>query len=95
MKLSKLLSFILLSIVTSSLLFAQENLVEITDVYAEEIQAAGFTLTSEQNVSIEATTISPRRNHRDFHFSYAWILNSESRELVWELSEADPEDRDH
>ena len=94
MKLIKLLSFILLSIVTSSLLFAQENLVEITDVYAEEIQAAGFTLTSEQSVSIEATTISPRRNHRDFHFSYAWILNSESRELVWELSEADPEDRD-
>jgi len=77
----------------SSFLSAQDNLVEMTDFYAEEIQMAGFALSADQTVSIETASISPRRNHHDFNFSYAWILNADSRDLVWELSEADPEDR--
>lgn len=93
MRLFKFTIFFLFSFSISSLLLAQDNLVEINGVYAEEIQVAGFTLNSEQSVSIEANTISPRRNYRKFNFSYAWILNSESRDLVWELSEAEPEDR--
>jgi hypothetical protein len=93
MKYFKISIFTLFTFIISSIVFAQDNLVEVTNIYAEEIQVAGFTLTSEQSVSVEATTITPRRNHRDFHFSYAWILNSDSREMVWELSEVDPEDR--
>jgi hypothetical protein len=87
-------------IFTMSLLFfatslsAQDDrLVDLSGFYAEEIQIAGFTLDSDQTISIEAATISPRRNYREFHFSYAWILNSDSREIVWELTEADLEDR--
>jgi hypothetical protein len=87
------LSSIVLSLCVVSLFAQDGNLVNISEVYAEEIQVAGFTLSSEQNISIEAVTIAPRRNYRDFHFSYAWILNSDSRELVWELSDAEMEDR--
>jgi hypothetical protein len=93
MKLFKISLFFLFSFVISSFLLAQENLVEFSDFYAEEIQMAGFTLPSEQNISIETASISPRRNHHEFNFSYAWILNADSREVVWELSDVDPEDR--
>jgi len=93
MKIFKISLFFLFSFFLSSFIYAQENLVDMTDFYPEEIQVAGFTISSDQSVVIEAQTISPRRNHRDFHFSYAWILNAESRELVWELADEDPEDR--
>ncbi len=52
-----------------------------------------FTISTKQDVSIETAVISPRRNNHEFNFSYAWVLNADSRELVWELSEAKPEDR--
>jgi hypothetical protein len=74
---------------TTSLSAQGDKLVNLSGFYAEEIQVAGFTLDSDQTISIEATTISPRRNYREFHFAYAWILNSDSREMVWELTEAD------
>lgn len=93
MKVFTFLLFLLFSFALSSFLFAQENLLEMTDFYAEEMQVSGFTLSTEQDVSIETAVISPRRNHNEFNFSYAWILNADSRDLVWELSEADPEDR--
>jgi hypothetical protein len=71
MRIFNLSLFFLFSFVISSLLLAQDNLVEISGVYAEEIQVAGFTLNSEQSVSIEANTISPRRNYRKFNLSEA------------------------
>ena len=87
-------SIFLFPLILSLSLYAQDKLVDISEVYSEEIKIAGFTLASEQNVSFKASTIAPRHNYRNFHFSYAWILNSETRELVWELSDAEIEDRD-
>ncbi len=91
--LSAYIFMIPLLILSTSLSAQDERLVELSGFYAEEIQIAGFTLDSDQTISIEAATISPRRNYREFHFTYAWILKSDSREIVWELKEAELEDR--
>jgi len=93
MKLFKVSIFFIFLLVITSFLSAQENLVEMTKFYPEEIQMAGFTLSSEQNVTVKTTTISPRRHYRQFNYTYTWILNSDTRDLVWELSETDAKDR--
>ena len=94
MKIFNTCIFLMSLLVFITSLSAQDvRLVDLSGFYAEEIQIAGFTLDSDQTISIEAATISPRRNYREFHFAYAWILNSDSREIVWELTEADLEDR--
>jgi hypothetical protein len=77
--------FLLFSIVINSHLFAQEKLIEFSDFYSQEIQRAGFTLNTEHNIVIEGAVISYRRNYHNYHFSSAWILDADSRELVWEL----------
>ena len=87
-------TILLFLIMLSLSVYAQDKLVDISEVYSEEIQLAGFTLPTEQEVSFKATSIAPRRNYRNYNFSYAWILNSDTREKVWELSDEEIEDRD-
>jgi hypothetical protein len=69
-------------------------LVDLNKFYAEEINLAGFTLNTDQEVTIEVKIISARRNYRTYHFSSAWMLNSDSREVVWQLRDKEPEERD-
>lgn len=71
-----------------TLIFSQDKtLVEITDIYPEDLRVAGFELTSKQDIEIEATGFI-YRNFGDFLFlGNAWILDSESREVVWDLSD--------
>lgn len=86
--------FILTLCISFSLLAQDDYLVDISKVFPEEIQITGFAISSEQDVKVKAAIISPRRNYREFHFSYAWILNAETRELVWELKNGEIEERD-
>ena len=67
-------------------LFAQDVLVELKEIYPEEIRYAGFTLSSEQELDVEA--IGPHRRGRYGMYASAWILRSDDREVVWELSDA-------
>ena len=86
--------FLLFSLMLNPYLFAQEKLVEFNDLYPEEIRRAGFTLSTEQNIVIEGAVISSRRNYHNYHFSSAWILDADSRDLVWKLSRNDRHRKD-
>jgi len=92
---NKLISVITLSLIlTPFIIFAQENnLVEMTDFFPKKIAVSGFILTSSQEISIEASALTSNRSRRSLPFSDAWILNSETRDLVWLLSEEDDNDR--
>ncbi len=75
--------------------FAQKTvLTDLKDFYPEDIQFAGFKVSASTNLQIDVAVLQPRRSDRDILFSYAWILNSDTREKVWEVFDADPQDRE-
>ena len=81
--------FIAFSFLDLTLIFAQEKtLVEITDIYPEDLRVAGFELQSKQEIEIEATGFNYRNYDHNVFFGNTWILNSESREVVWDLLES-------
>lgn len=67
--------------------FAQSNvLVELNKIYPEELRWQGFALDSEQEIQIDAAGVymDEGRDER-LMFGYCWILNAQSREVVWEF----------
>ena len=81
--------FLVISFLIPTLIFSQDNtLVEIMDIYPEDLRVAGFELTSKQDIEIEATGFNYRKYDHNLFFGNAWILNSDSREVVWELLES-------
>ncbi|UCG52743.1 MAG: hypothetical protein JSW58_04110 [Candidatus Latescibacterota bacterium] len=82
----------LLVIVLAAPVVAQEEvLIRIEQLDVAEIKLGGFILDRNQEVSIEAVGFRDRGIGRDFRFSNAWILDAESRKVVWTLREADSE----
>ena len=72
--------------------FAQKDvLVDIHKIYPEEMEVAGFELNRDQDVQVEAVGLSYRGRRYDFMLGTAWILNAETREVVWELPAAETE----
>ncbi|MFQ6112848.1 MAG: hypothetical protein ACE5NG_02035 [bacterium] len=68
---------------------AQDDiLAEIRDILPEEIKIEGFRLAAEQEVKIEAAGFRGSRRHR-FVFTSAWILDAQTREVVWAMEEAE------
>lgn len=65
---------------------AQNVLVEIGDIIPEQIKYAGFILDQEQEIKINA--IGAHRQSRHWISSTAWILNADTREIAWELTDA-------
>lgn len=65
---------------------AQNVLVEINNIVPEEIKYAGFILNEEQEINIDA--IGAHRQSRHWISSTAWILNADTREIAWELTDA-------
>ena len=60
---------------------AQSNvLVEIKNFHKREVKFEGFTLAGPQNISI--TVVTSNREHP--LWTRAWILNSETRQMVWD-----------
>jgi len=79
----KMWSLTLLSIlILSSTVFAI-NVAEITDVTTGEIQSVGFTIKKDAQIGIDAVGIKSNQS-RDM-LAYAWIINSDTRKLVWEM----------
>ena len=66
--------------------YAQNVLTEIKDIRPKEIKVEGFRLDRKQDVEIEAIGFRPRKHGAVL--SQAWILNAETRDLVWELEDA-------
>jgi len=61
-------------------------LTEIREILPSEIKVEGFKLNATQTVSIEAVGFRTRRSSS---FTRAWILNSATREVVWDMDSAD------
>lgn len=65
---------------------AQESvLVELRDIPLETVRSAGFALEQEQKVKIEAIGLDEA--NRRLPPTTAWILNAQTRETVWEMTE--------
>lgn len=74
---------------------AQEDVVELKNLGGEQIDYAGFVLNKDGNVHIKA--IGAGFAHEFMHltsfqadtnnmFAYAWILNAQTREMVWRMT---------
>lgn len=71
---------------------AQENvLAEIQNFHKRDVKFEGFILNEPQSVSINVVAAS--RKHP--LWTRAWILNSETRERVWDMRHASSNDEDH
>jgi len=71
-----------------------ETLVELKEFYPEEIKFSGFSVSGNQDVEVELTVIMPRKYSSKVAFSSAWILDADSRNVVWVSQDADIDDRD-
>ena len=68
-------------------------LTKINRIDPRELKVGGFVLDKDQTVSIQAVGFREGSKSQDAHLSSAWILDAESREEVWHLSDADSERR--
>lgn len=67
-----------------------QTLVEITKLSPQQVELAGFSLAKSQTVSLTMQTlIDGHRRYADVHAN-VWILESASRDLVWESNAVFP-----
>ena len=60
-------------------------IIEIHDIYPDNIAMKGFTLDKEMEIEINATIgVWEKRDHL---LSACWILNADNRKVVWECTE--------
>lgn len=77
----------------TSISLAQETvLVEISKLSPRTLQVHAFALDRSQEVQIQATGLNTSRRHP--FTANAWILNAQTREVVWEIKEANTKRRD-
>ncbi len=82
--------FVLLIVASTAPAIVQgKTLTELQRIRPHELAVGGFILDGEEEVSIEAVGFRSRRRRDDILLSSAWILNARSREVVWELGDAD------
>lgn len=73
--------------------YAQENvLVEITKLAPRTLKVQAFVLEHAQEVRIQATGLNTSR--RQPFTANAWILHTATREVLWEMKEANTQRRD-
>ena len=72
--------------------YAQNNLAEIDRIYPEQLRTEGFELDREQDIRIAATGVHLKQGRDEMVLGTAWILNAQSREVVWSFSAAALED---
>ncbi len=69
--------------------FSQDKvLTDIRDLSPEEIKIGGFRLAAEQEITIKAIGFRGTRK-KEMMFSNSWILDSETRDVVWDMYDAD------
>lgn len=83
-----------LSILLVNIVYSQSALLtELDDFKPGEMKVAGFVIDEESELKIEAKSLYPSKKY-DHHLSHAWILNTDTREKVWNLNMASKEDKD-
>lgn len=83
MKTSKIRNLILVAVFLLASSALAINVAEITDLDTGEIQSVGFSIKKDAQVNINAVGI--RSNQNKDMLAYAWIINSDTRKLVWEM----------
>lgn len=71
-----------------------ETLIDLNDFDGHEVYSAGFNLSTPTDLNVEATILTEHRRDLDPKLSNAWILNAQTRQVVWQVSNAEEEDRD-
>jgi hypothetical protein len=71
---------------------AQDNLVTIDRIYPKELQVEGFMLDHDQEIKVEAVGVYLKQNRDEMILGTAWILNAQSRAVVWEFAAEEPRD---
>ncbi len=79
-----LLLILCLLFCTPNFIVAQTNQINVGRVSVGDIDYEGFNLSQDATITIEGTGASIERWGSNMIF-YGWIINSESRELVWSL----------
>jgi hypothetical protein len=91
----KIFVSLLLSVFSIGTLSAQDLTLEMKDLGRDQINYAGFSLNTNKTLKIEALGAGADRwvkKIQNFQqdeynlFAYAWILNSETREMVWRMT---------
>ncbi|MBN1408929.1 MAG: hypothetical protein JW956_14115 [Calditrichaceae bacterium] len=91
-KISYLYTYLYAAIFFSTLFITDsfaDVMVEINTIKADRIAMAGFELTEDQRVYIELYGLQPYRNRYRTPYTYGWILNADTRELIWESEDGD------
>lgn len=92
---TKVSRLVIILAVTVTTVLAQDGILELKHVNRKQITYAGFSLDSDKSVKIEAVGAGGeeriKRKHEnwiDEHnlFAYAWIINSDTREMVWRMT---------
>lgn len=87
----KVVSCIVLGLlfVSSPLRAQKQVLAEIENVRPKQIKSAGFSTDRQQKVEIETFGFYLKiQGKYDFTLTNAWILDADSRELMWEMKDA-------
>ena len=81
--------------IATNILVAGDKIFEIDDIGYEQIYYGGFVVNDDKTLTIEAVGAGGDKNIRRVNsshldkfnmFAYAWILDSDSREMVWRMS---------
>ncbi len=88
-------SLIIFSLLAVSSVWAGNNILEIKNIGYEQIYYSGFVLNSDKKVAIKAVGAGGKKeirrlnnSHIDRHnmFAYAWIINAQTRKMVWRMT---------
>lgn len=86
----------LTSIIVLALVFKvqsqQATLTEISRVRPHQIKSEGFQLRKSQEIQIEGVALR-RSRYKRMTFTRAWILDAETRKVVWKLRDASTDKR--
>jgi hypothetical protein len=88
-----LMAFIATALISSNSLFAQSSEINIGKVSPGEVDMAAFSLSQSDEIKINGKGATFGHWEEEMAF-YGWILNSETREVVWHLREESEFDED-
>ncbi|MDA3859878.1 MAG: hypothetical protein PF445_01500 [Melioribacteraceae bacterium] len=80
-------NLILIAMIFSFSIFAQE-IVKVGNVYPGEVEMGGFNLSEDAIIEIEGEGASFDKWENYLNY-YAWILNTETREVIWRSENSD------
>ena len=91
----KIIASLLFTVFSIGIVSGQGLELELNDLGRDQITYAGFSLNSDKSVKINALGAGADRWVRKIQnfqqdeynlFAYAWILNAQSREMVWRMT---------